>query len=160
EIVRGRKSGGVVLLSMATLPETRRYPVDVEAHVTLDDDLHVHFRALHSCEEAPIRSLLCDKLSAESRYRRFLSPMPSLPDAVIRELACVDHCRSLAIVAEDEGRAGDVIALASYAAVDEATAEVAIAVQDDFQGHGIGTALADALLGAAERRGFRRFAAT
>jgi acetyltransferase len=135
------------------------YPTDVEAHLVVEDELHVHFRALHTCEEAPIRSLY-ERLGTESRYRRFLSPMPSLPDTVVRDLACVDHCRSLAIVAEDEAHNREVIALASYAAVDETTAEVAIAVQDDWQGHGVGTALAGALLDAAERRGFQQFAAT
>ena len=103
---------------MADCPENNPYPTDVDAHITVEDELLVHFRALHACEEAPIRSLY-ERLGTESRYRRFLSPLPSLPDTVVRDLARVDHCRSLAIVAEDEAHNRDVIALASYAAVDE-----------------------------------------
>ena len=57
------------------------------------------------------------------------------------------------------GRAG-VVALASFSAVDETTAEVAVVVQDDWQRQGVGTALVSTLLDAAEKRGFDRFVAT
>jgi GNAT superfamily N-acetyltransferase len=52
------------------------------------------------------------------------------------------------------------VALASFNAVDETTAEVAIVVQDDWQRQGVGTALISTLLDAAEERGFDRFVAT
>jgi L-amino acid N-acyltransferase YncA len=52
-----------------------------------------------------------------------------------------------------------VVALASFSAVDETTAEVAVVVQDDWQRQGIGTALVSTLLDAAEKRGFDRFVA-
>jgi len=92
---------------------------------------------------------------------RFLSPIPTLPDALVRRLACVDHRRRLAVVAEDEsaGCAG-LVALASFSAVDETTAEVAVVVQDDWQRQGVGTELVSMLLDAAEKRGFDRFVAT
>jgi RimJ/RimL family protein N-acetyltransferase len=133
-----------------------RYATDVEARLTLDE-LPVRFRALHDREEQPIRALYAG-LGADARYRRFLSPMPTLPDSLVRALSSVDHRRSLAIVAEDAVRGG-VIALASFSAIDDRTVEVAVAVQDQWQGHGVGTALVDALLSAAERRGFSRFSA-
>ena len=52
------------------------------------------------------------------------------------------------------------MALASFSAADETTAEVAVVVQDDWQRQGIGTALVSTLLDAAEKRGFDRFVAT
>ena len=68
--------------------------------------------------------------------------------------------RRLAVVAEDEAAGGaGVVALASFSAVDETTAEVAVVVQDDWQRQGVGTALVSTLLDAAEKRGFDRFVA-
>src|ERR1700716_183087 len=117
------------------------YPTELDAHVTLTDQRRVRIRALHSREEQPI-CVLHARLSPRTRYLRFLSPIPTLPDALVRRLAYVDYRRRLVIVAEDEaaGCAG-VVALASFSAVDETTAEVAVVVQDDWQRRGVGTAL-------------------
>jgi len=133
------------------------YPAELESHLTLDGGWRVRIRALHTCEAEPIRALHRG-LSARSRYLRFLSPMPALPDSVVRALACVDHRRSVAIVAERPD--GAAIGLASFSAVDEVSAEVAVVVQDAWQGRGVGDALVAALLGAAEARGFHRFVAS
>ena len=140
--------------------ELSSYPTELDAHVTLTDQRRVRIRALHSREERPIR-VLHARLSTRTRYLRFLSPIPTLPDALVRRLACVDYRRRLAVVAEDEGAGcAGVVALASFNAVDETTAEVAVVVQDDWQRQGIGTALVSTLLDAAEKRGFNRFVAT
>lgn len=135
------------------------YPTDVEQRVAIGPELRVRFRALRACEEAPIRTLDA-RLSVKTRYLRFLSPMRAMPDSIVQRLACVDYCRSLAIVVENDGAPEDVIALAGFSAVDDETAEVAIVVCDDCQGRGIGTVLVDTLLAAAGRRGFHKFAAS
>src|SRR6266851_4702100 len=128
-----------------TVTELSSYPTELDAHVTLTDQRRVRIRALHSREERPIR-VLHARLSDRTRYLRFLSPIPTLPDALVRRLACVDYRRRLAVVAEDEG--------AGCAGV------VALVVQDDWQRQGVGTALVSTLLDAAEKRGFDRFVAT
>jgi RimJ/RimL family protein N-acetyltransferase len=144
----------------AALTELSSYPTELDAHVTLSDQRRVRIRALHSREERPIR-MLHARLSPHTRYLRFLSPIPTLPDALVRRLARADHRRRLAVIAEDEAAAcAGVVALASFNAVDETTAEVAIVVQDDWQRQGLGTALVSTLLDAAEKRGFNRFVAT
>jgi RimJ/RimL family protein N-acetyltransferase len=144
---------------MVTSTEAAAYPLDVEAHVTLSAGRQIHFHALHAGDEQPIRTLFAG-LGARTRYQRFLSPMPALPDSVVRALADVDYQRSLAIVAEDEAGADGVVALASYGSVEPGTAEVAVVVRDDWQERGVGTAIVDLLLAAAVRRGFARFAAS
>lgn len=144
---------------MAPGEQDNPLPIDVEADVEIDGARPVHFRPLRSAEEAPIRAVY-EGLGPQSRYQRFLSPMPSLPDSLVRSLASVDHVHRLAIVAEDREHDRDVIAMASYSAVDDETAEVAVAVLDQWQRHGLGTALVEALLAAAESRGYRRFAAS
>jgi hypothetical protein len=107
------------------------YPAELESHLTLEGGWRVRIRALHTCEAEPIRALHRG-LSARSRYLRFLSPMPALPDSVVRALACVDHRRSVAIVAERPD--GAAIGLAGFSAVDEVSAEVAASCRTPGRG--------------------------
>ena len=84
-----------------TVTDFSSYPTELDAHVTLTDQRRVRIRALHSREERPIR-VLHARLSPRTRYLRFLSPIPTLPDALVRRLACVDYRRRLAVVAVDQ----------------------------------------------------------
>jgi ribosomal protein S18 acetylase RimI-like enzyme len=79
-------------------------------------------------------------LSEESRRRRFLQPMPRLPEAMLRQLLAVDG-RCVGI--------GRWIALAD----EPGTAKVAVTVTDRFQGRGIGRPLVQALQTLAVRAG-------
>ena len=91
-------------------------------------------------------------LSAESRRRRFLQPMPRLPEATLRRLVEVDGRRHVAVVATVEGECigiGRYVALASEPSV----AEVAVTVTDRYQGRGIGRLLVEALRPVAVRAG-------
>src|ERR1700745_255826 len=126
------------------------YPTELDAHVTLTDQRRGRVSAVPQRAQRPLR-VLHERLSPRTRYLRFLSPIPTLPDALVSRLACVDYRRRLAVVAEDEGPGGPgVVALASFSAGDETTAEVAVVVQDDWQRQGVGTALVSTLLDAAE----------
>src|SRR6185503_14983072 len=87
-------------------------------------------RPLRRGEDLPIRELYA-QLSPRTRYLRFFSPMPLLPDPVLRLISCVDYCRRLALLAEVDGREGiQVVALGSFAAIDDNTAEVSLVVGD------------------------------
>lgn len=132
------------------------YPTELDEHFTLPNQRHLHLRALHRCEEDPIRELDAH-VSVQTRYFRFLSPFPQLPDSLVRLLACVDYRRTLALVVEDDEAPYEVVGLGSYGAVDERHAEVALMVRDDWQRQRVGSELAERVLRAAERRGFDRF---
>src|SRR5258705_4650662 len=100
-----------------TATELSSYPTELEAHVTLTDQRRIRIRALHSREERPIR-VLHARPSPRTRYFRFLSPIPTLPDALVRCLACVDHRRRLEVVAEAEAACcAGAVALARFIAV-------------------------------------------
>jgi GNAT superfamily N-acetyltransferase len=89
-------------------------------------------------------------LSAESRRRRFLQPMPRLPEATLRRLVEVDGRRHVAVVATLEGQCigiGRYVALASEPGVAE------VAVTDRCQGRGIGRLLVETLRPVAVRAG-------
>lgn len=99
------------------------------------------------------------RLSPESRYERFLSPLDQLSNSMLRYLTEVDHHDHEALVAFDpeEGRA---IGVARYVREDEPdVAEAAIVVADDWHGRGLGTALLYELAERARQEGIRRFTA-
>ena len=133
------------------------YPSELDDDVTLPNEKIVHIRVLRRCEHAPVRELFA-QLSPRTRYLRFFSPLPSLPDSVLRLLTCLDYRRGIALVAESvTGNGREIIGLGSFNAIDDHSAEVALVVRDDWQRQRVGTTLARRVLEAAEARGFHRF---
>jgi acetyltransferase len=125
--------------------------------VTLQDGTTVRLRPIRP-EDEPDLSALYARLSPETAYQRFFTVMARLPPSWAHTFANVDYERRMAIVAvsPDNG----LIAVARYD-LDEASneAEIAIVVQDQWQGKGLGTMLMAELLGYAEAKGIRRFRA-
>jgi GNAT superfamily N-acetyltransferase len=101
------------------------------------------------------------RLSPESRYRRFFSPMNELGGREVRYLTEVDHRTHEALVATDPST-GEGYGVARFvrSSTDPRAAEVAVAVIDSWQGRGVGTALLDALAARAREEGVERFTAS
>jgi acetate---CoA ligase (ADP-forming) len=100
------------------------------------------------------------RLSPESRYSRFFSMAG--PDEVFLTAICTPEPQKqlgLQVSRMLEG-AERIIAVGSYHGIDEKSAEVAMAVDDAFQGKGIGTHLLERLSLLAVRNGFLSFRAT
>ena len=99
-------------------------------------------------------------LSGESRRRRFFGfgrPSDKLINAFCDSS---DVRKQLSLIVTRTGAAGrQIIATGNYVALDDNTAEVAMAVDDSFHGKGIGTLLLERLTLLAVRSGFRRFRA-
>src|SRR5690348_11431542 len=100
------------------------------------------------------------RLSPESRSRRFLGPKPRLTSRELTELTRIDHVRHEAIAAVDDD--GAIIGVARFVRHTDRpdAADVAVAVADDWQGAGIGTALVRRAMDRAEAVGVRRLTAS
>jgi len=103
-----------------------------------------------------------ERLSPESRYRRFMSSKPFLSAADARYLVDVDGCDHYALVATVAEPAGEaIVAVARFVRLphDRSTAEFAIVVGDRWQRLGLAGELLGRLADAAVTRGVRRFEA-
>jgi GNAT superfamily N-acetyltransferase len=101
-----------------------------------------------------------DRLSPESRYRRFLSPHGKLTTRELDYLTEVDHHDHEALVALDP-RTGEGVGVARFvrSQTDPGEAELAVAVIDDWQRQGVGTRLVTALAERAREEGVTSFTA-
>jgi RimJ/RimL family protein N-acetyltransferase len=101
-----------------------------------------------------------ERLSPESRYRRFFTPTSGLSAAELSYLTDVDHHDHEALVAlEPETGRGVGVARFVRSAEDPERAEVAVAVADSWHNRGVATALLDHLTERAREEGVRRFSA-
>jgi acetyltransferase len=128
-----------------------------EHKITLANGCHLRIRPLRRGEDGAVRELFA-RLSLPTRYLRFFLPVSVLSDSLLRTLADVDDPGRIALVAElGDASGGDVVALGNVGPTDDGRAELGLVVADAWQRQGIGTALADRLLQAANARGYRRF---
>jgi GNAT superfamily N-acetyltransferase len=100
-----------------------------------------------------------ERLSLESRYERFLSPMDHMSTAMVRYFTDVDHHDHEALVAFDPDDDTRMIAVARYVREEDGAAEAAVTVADDWHGRGLGTAMLDELAERAREEGVTRFTA-
>jgi protein lysine acetyltransferase len=128
------------------------------ADVTLVDGTRLLLRPIVPTDADALREAF-DRLSPLSRYRRFFTPVTHLTDAMVATLTEVDYVDRFAWVAfACEAERTHLVGVARYIRLeDPATAEVAVAVVDPYQGRGIGTLLLDALVLEALRSGIRTF---
>jgi acetyltransferase len=134
------------------------YPRDLSHGAVLKNGTRVWIRAVRPDDEAALSSLF-DRLSGATVYQRFFAPFRRLPPDWYRSFVNVDYTRRLALVAERDGADGTrLIGVARYEPTEKPdTVEVALVVEDAWQGGGLGTELMDNLLRAGEARGFTHF---
>lgn len=97
------------------------------------------------------------RLSPESVYRRFFTLYTSPPPGALHALTDLDHDSRDAVVAT----VGDeIVGVARYATIAPGVAEVAVIVEDAWQGHGLGRRLLECVAALAQVHGVRTFCAT
>lgn len=134
--------------------EPEGYPRELERDVVSEDGLRYRIRPIRPAD-APGLVAFHGQLSTRSIYLRFFTVHPALSEGEVRRFTTVDYVDRLALVATMEDR---LIGVARYDRSSGTTeAEVAFIVADEYQHHGIGSALLDDLAGAARARGVRTF---
>jgi GNAT superfamily N-acetyltransferase len=100
-----------------------------------------------------------ERLSPESRYRRFFAPLQKLPDRLLDALTSIDYVNHFAwaALAREDGRCHGVGVSRYVRLPDPTAAEAAVTVVDDWQGRGLGRILLDALVLEALENGITRF---
>ncbi|WP_412539753.1 GNAT family N-acetyltransferase [Longispora sp. K20-0274] len=161
-------------------PDGRGYPAHRAADVLLADGGTVHLRPIRPSDGPELRRFH-SRLSQRTRYYRYFSAYPRIPDRDLARFTTVDHHAREALVAvlgEDliaVGRydrlppasdAGEAAGGPAPGPVDgpadgeaKARAEVAFVVEDAHQSRGIGSILLEHLAAAAREEGIEEFVA-
>ena len=125
----------------------------------LSDGTRVHVRPIVP-EDEPLLIEAVAAMSERSVYFRFFSPMKRLPDALAHRLAVVDYNDRFAVVGTTHKPGGKerIVGVARYdRAVGTDVAETAVAVVDEFQRRGLGSALLAILAKVASDHGIKTF---
>lgn len=111
-------------------------------------------------DDAPRLQAFHSRLSDRSIFFRFAGIVPTLSAEFAERLSHVDYVNRMAIVVTpDNGNAESIIAIARYERCEPATAEFALAVEDSWQGRGVGPLLLRTLARYASHQGFTSFLA-
>lgn len=145
----GRKDARVTTGNLTTAEQ----PVDV----LLSDGTTVQLRPIRPAD-APGIVAMHSRFSERTRYLRYFSPYPRIPERDLRRFVNVDHHdrEAFVVLASDQ-----IVAVGRYERLGPAAteAEVAFVVEDAYQGRGIGSVLLEHLADAARRVGIPTFVA-
>ena len=127
--------------------------------VALADGTRIRLRPIVP-EDKSLLVAAFERLSPESRYRRFMAPLEELSPELLARLTEVDyrnHFAWVALALDDPVAPG--VGVARYVRLPDEpeVAEAAVTVVDDYHGRGIGTLLLQALGAVALENGVRRF---
>ncbi|GAA3188234.1 GNAT family N-acetyltransferase [Dactylosporangium siamense] len=130
---------------------------DRAADVLLSDGTTVHLRPIRP-DDADRIVALHSRFSERTRYLRYFSAYPRIPQRDLDRFVTVDHRDREAFVIE---HGGELIAVGRYERLGAGShqAEVAFVVEDAHQGRGIGSVLIEHLVAAASQEGITEFEA-
>jgi RimJ/RimL family protein N-acetyltransferase len=129
--------------------------------IRLKSGLAVDIRALEPTD-GPALTAAYERLSDETKYKRFMAAKPHLSRRDVVYLTRIDGDRHVALVATLAGEHDQIIGVARFVRLpeDPETAEFAIVIGDPYQGDGLGSALMSRLAQAATGHGVKRLRGT
>jgi acetyltransferase len=136
------------------------YPAELVRTRYLFDGSQVTIRPIRA-DDKPMEQDFVQHLSADSRYKRFMSTLKELPPGKLKYLTEIDYVRHLALVAIIQHDGQDIeIGVARYVAGPSGKdCEFAIAIDDAWQGSGVAGILMLTLIDAARQRGMQEMEA-
>lgn len=131
--------------------------MDRSADVLLRDGTTVHLRQIRP-DDADAIVAMHARFSERTRYLRYFSPYPRIPERDLQRFVNVDHHDREAFVVVSGDR---IFAVGRYDRLgpDSTEAEVAFVVEDAHQGRGVGSVLLEHLAAAARSEGIESFVA-
>ena len=140
---------------MAALEYGERY----REKVVLEDGTRARLRLIRP-DDKQLMLDAWERLSPESRYRRFFAAKASLTDAELRYLTEVNNVNHVAIGATRRRRGVvEALGVARFIRLADrpTVADAAVTVVNDAQGKGLGRILLSRLIAAGRERGIERF---
>ncbi len=161
-LIEKAKKQNIIYQDQAFIPgKAGEYPEHLETYRTTRQGMELLLRPVKISDESLIKDFYYS-LSDESLHRRFLSMLKSMPHKRLQKFVVIDYTKDTVILAvkkyvED---IEEVVGIGQYS-IDPVnhTADVAFAIRDDYQGHGIGTQLLLYLTYLAKRQGLLGFTA-
>jgi acetyltransferase len=141
-----------------TIPSPQpRYPEHLINCWRLADGRAVTVRPVRT-DDGPLEQEFVRSLSPRTRYYRFFNAIRELSPDVLHKLTHIDYRRQMTLVAViRHGHLETQVGAAEYAAeMDSDICEFAVAVNDAWQGLGLGRLLIESLIGTARAAGYAR----
>jgi len=137
------------------------YPAKYETVKTFKDGLELRIRPIKASDEDMMRRLFY-KFSDESKYYRYFTHVRIMPHKNMQQYLSVDYERIFSVVAVLQiGNIEKIVAEARYAAYpDGKTYEMAFLADEEYQGRGISTFMANYLIKIARERNIKTLTAS
>jgi acetyltransferase len=125
----------------------------------LEDGSRVRLRLARPTDARLVRSFL-ERLSPETRTRRFLTPTPAVSEATVRHFTFYEPRERLILAATMPFEGSErIVGLADAAFLATGLAEIGLVVGDEAQGQGLGKLLSEAVASVALQHGAVRLKA-
>jgi len=160
-LIEEAKRLGLIYRDQAFIPgEKGVYPEGLETYRTTETGLEILLRPVKINDESLLKDFFYS-LSDASLFRRFISERKDMPHERLQDFVIIDYTKEMVILAVlKKGEKEEVIGMGQYG-TNEAThtADVAFAVQDEYQNKGVGSEILTYLTFLAKRRGLLGFTA-
>ena len=136
------------------------YPRQIETMKTFKGELELRIRPIRASDEDMMRRLFY-KFSDRAKYYRYFTSIRVMPHENMQKYLSVDYDKIMSLVAiHQQGNTQRIVAEARYAAYPKGDVyEMAFLVDEEFQGKGIATFLAEYLIKIARDRGIKKLCA-
>ncbi len=136
------------------------YPAHIGTVKTFKDGLELIIRPIKASDEDMMRRLFY-KFSDRSKYYRYFTSIKVMPHENMQKYLSVDYENIMSVVAvQFHGNIERIVAEARYAAYPKGdNYEMAFLVDEEFQGRGIATYLAEFLIMTARGKGIKKLSA-
>jgi len=161
ELVRQAKEARLIYADQIYIAESGSlYPSKVCSSHEFKDGLKICFRPIKPSDEDKMR-LLFYRFSDQAVYYRYFTPIRTMPHKKMQEYVNVDYRLIMSIVGiVDVSGTEKIVAEARYARTkQDAFADTAFIVDEEYQGKGIASYLFELLIRVAREEGIRGFTA-